>query len=289
MEHVFACGLSRSGTTLLTTIIDSHPEISMGYEILPPARVRSLRELVGVLQAASGQGRPLHQVLRDRPETQPFASYLTNCNQARNSWEDVVAAANRLMAKGIEQLDGIDERAMFAMELAQRKRKKEGTLLAGFKLNSNRIAEVAAIYPDSAFVRIVRHPYDVAASQLRRGFDRSVPKIAVMWSRWDRRFRSFEAAHPDRAVTVRYEDLVTGPEVELGRVFAIIGLPYGEEVRRFYESGATIHRSAHNNAEAVGQALYQKSVGRGSRELGRLRRATIKAICGRGMRILGYR
>ncbi len=33
--HIFACGMSRSGTTLLTTILDSHPDISMGYELLP--------------------------------------------------------------------------------------------------------------------------------------------------------------------------------------------------------------------------------------------------------------
>ena len=33
--HVFTCGMSRSGTTLLTTILDSHPDISMGYELLP--------------------------------------------------------------------------------------------------------------------------------------------------------------------------------------------------------------------------------------------------------------
>jgi len=29
------CGMSRSGTTLLVTMLDSHKEISMGYEMLP--------------------------------------------------------------------------------------------------------------------------------------------------------------------------------------------------------------------------------------------------------------
>lgn len=32
---MFLCGISRSGTTLLATILDSHPNISMGYELLP--------------------------------------------------------------------------------------------------------------------------------------------------------------------------------------------------------------------------------------------------------------
>lgn len=35
MRHVIACGYSRSGTTLLTTILDAHPSVAMGYEILP--------------------------------------------------------------------------------------------------------------------------------------------------------------------------------------------------------------------------------------------------------------
>ena len=32
MPHCLVCGMSRSGTTLLVTMLDSHPEISMGYE-----------------------------------------------------------------------------------------------------------------------------------------------------------------------------------------------------------------------------------------------------------------
>ena len=35
LSHVFTFGISRSGTTLLTTILDSHPDVSMGYELLP--------------------------------------------------------------------------------------------------------------------------------------------------------------------------------------------------------------------------------------------------------------
>ena len=34
-SHVFAFGISRTGTTLLTTVLDSHPDVSMGYELLP--------------------------------------------------------------------------------------------------------------------------------------------------------------------------------------------------------------------------------------------------------------
>src|SRR5688572_10437056 len=33
---VFPCGISRSGTTLLATVLDAHSRICLGYELLPP-------------------------------------------------------------------------------------------------------------------------------------------------------------------------------------------------------------------------------------------------------------
>ena len=35
VRWIHVCGMSRSGTTLLTSMLDAHPGISMGYELLP--------------------------------------------------------------------------------------------------------------------------------------------------------------------------------------------------------------------------------------------------------------
>lgn len=55
IRHVFACGMSRSGTTLLATILDSHPAISMGYELLP-AGLPPLAESISLLREAVAAG-----------------------------------------------------------------------------------------------------------------------------------------------------------------------------------------------------------------------------------------
>ena len=53
MQHVFACGYSRSGTTLLTTILDSHPDIAMGYELMPLG-LPPLAEAIRTIELAAG-------------------------------------------------------------------------------------------------------------------------------------------------------------------------------------------------------------------------------------------
>lgn len=51
VKYVYPCGMFRSGTTLLATTLDSHPRISMAYELIP-ARVPPIPELIELIQTA---------------------------------------------------------------------------------------------------------------------------------------------------------------------------------------------------------------------------------------------
>ena len=46
---IFPCGMSRSGTTLLATVLDSHSQVSLGYELIPP-KLPSPRQLMSIVE-----------------------------------------------------------------------------------------------------------------------------------------------------------------------------------------------------------------------------------------------
>ena len=284
MRHAFVGGYSRSGTTLLTTILDSHPEIAMGYELMPTG-LPSLDTTIATIEAAEGDPA---DTLRQDPGTRPIGVFLVYCKRARVEPDEVVEILKGFRAEGMRSIGGLKDRSRVAMAVVERKRAREGAAVSGFKANTPRVSAMDRYNPESAFVFIARDPRDVLASQMARSFDRPPKTVASHWSRYVSSFRRFMGHHPDRAVIVRYEDLVTERERSLDLVFGAVGLPYGDEVIHFYESNASIHGTHHNNAKSVSKDLFTTSIGRWVEDLEPAVAAEMSRRCSKGMAALGY-
>jgi hypothetical protein len=122
-------------------------------------------------------------------------------------------------------------------------------------------------WPDAPIVRIVRDPRDVALSLARMPFAKdSVVGNLVRVDADDRASHERIEADP-RAMTLRYEDLVTEPERELRRICAFVG--------EDYEPGMLDARGSAGNVAAehewwkapVSGPLTTASVGRWQREM----------------------
>jgi hypothetical protein len=288
MRHVFVCGYSRSGTTLLGTILDSHPGISMGYELMP-AGLPPLPEAVEHLRRAiDTEGKPPVSTLRADPATEGLGTFVIHAGWALVGPRELLRLLERQAEEGVTDARTPAAQARLAMAVVERKREKEGTALSGFKVQTSRFGVFRRLFPDSGFVAIVRDPRDVVASQMGRGFERSLERMATHWRDYYRRFQVLSLLHPRRTVVVRYEDLVTDPEPQYARIFGMLGLEYGDEVRRYWESKASIHRTRHNNAPAVGKDLFTSSLGRWRKDLDTAQVATVERVCGRLMKRLGY-
>ena len=285
MRHVFSCGYSRSGTTLLSTVLDAHPRIALGYELLP-GPLPAVAACLDALDAAttSGDG-PIRALRADGHDA--LAKFVQNARWASVKVGGVVRLLQRHRDEHGEDLSTLEARARLAMAVAERKRHKTGAELSGFKVNTHRVEAFDELFPDSSFVLIVRDPRDVTASQLRRGFDRSPRHIAKGWVRYLDHMATLSTRN-DATVTVRYEDLVTDRDAALDRIFSVTGLSPTDEVRHFYESDAGILGSRHNNAERVGQDLFTTSVGRWRSELSDRDRSTVERTTKEWRARLGY-
>jgi hypothetical protein len=286
---VFPCGLSRSGTTLLTTILDSHRDISLGYELIPPW-MPAPTELLALLDegiALAGSAEAAGKALR-RAGHPEMAKFITRCFRAGLTDADLRAVMATLAQEGCAAVETLEERLRIAHRIAAKKREIRATRYYGFKLNLSAFELAFTLFPNSRLVYIVRDPRDVVASQIERQFDRSVEEICKAWNRYATNFASFVSSHPNAGHVIRYEDLVGRPEATIRSMFDFLPMEIDENVFRFYESAASVHRAGHPNAENLKRDFFTTSIGRARNELGSSVIAQIEHLCADGMQRLGY-
>lgn len=123
------------------------------------------------------------------------------------------------------------------------------------------------LWPDAFIVRIVRDPRDVALSLAGMPFAKdSVVGNLVRVDSDDRASRERIEADP-RAMTLRYEDLVTEPERELRRICAFIGEEYESGMLDSHDSASQVAAEHEWWKESVSGPLSTRSVGRWQREM----------------------
>lgn len=201
---VFILTASRSGSTLLRVILDSHPRLACPPETGITSACMQLAMTCDVLEHA-GAASP---TLDESGELPP-----------------AIRAAVR----------GAVDRA-YAHYLAQRGKQR----WCDKSLDSYMHAELMAqVYPEAKFICLFRHCMDVIASGVeacpwglqRYGFDQFVAQypgnsVAAVGSYWlccAQGILSFADKHPRSCHLVRYEDLVTDPEETVAGILVFLG------------------------------------------------------------------
>lgn len=202
---IFVLTASRSGSTLLRFILDSHPELACPPETQIASACRSLAVSVNVIENASN----------DQP-TAPDGQF----------------TSDKVLSTIRETLDHIYETYLI------RRGKKRW---CDKSIDSFMYAELLAqIYPDARFICLFRHCMDVVASGIeacpwgvtRYGFDAYVAKhpgnnvaaIANYWLDCSATILKFAKDNRNRCHCVRYEDLVAEPEEVTSKLLSFLGV-----------------------------------------------------------------
>jgi hypothetical protein len=187
---VFVVGSMRSGSTMLRLILDSHPGIAIGGET----------GFMGALLAA-----------KDIPNW-----------QFGKGWYQRLGWSEREMDERLREFyDGMFRR--YALE--------QGKPRWGEKtpFHTAHMAEMAQVFPDAAFVGIVRHPGAVAAS-LRRKFHYTFPAALSYWAGTNLDMVRAGSTLGRRFALCRYEDLVLEGEPVLREIIAHLDEPWSPSV-----------------------------------------------------------
>jgi len=204
---IFIVGLPRSGTTLLASMLSTHPAIDCGPETFFFARLPS--DPGPLLDRNDWPDRALDYVcglrLRDAPVHELYG-------RTRQDIRDFLVARPPSLAAMLESLTASRAAARGKRRWAEKTPRHLG-----------RLELIRRTYPNAAVLRVVRDPRDAAMSMTRVPFasDSLIANLYLC-------ARAEAAAVPlltsdARLLTVRYEDLVIDPEAELRRVSRFLG------------------------------------------------------------------
>jgi hypothetical protein len=212
-------GCPRSGTTLLRSLLDNHPDLAIPAETSFMFWLWSYRVRYGDLRDAANR-RALAQWLfttdgigatRIRAGV-PVDEAIERVAAAPPTLGSVFAACFELYADVHGKPRWGDKRPGHAVALEM----------------------MFTLFPDAQFINVVRDPRAAVASQVPLGWDEpevALESAAVTWETAMRRVdRSARTLRPDQLLDVRYEDLVRRPAATLRRICRWAGLREGDAV-----------------------------------------------------------
>jgi hypothetical protein len=252
---VFVVGMSRSGTTLLSAMLSAHSRLDCGPEshLLSVLRLLPLEEQAGLVDPSTWPDRAADFVadLENRGHRIIEAFGLTRPDIL--SW---LADRPPSIAAILESLTAQHAERVGAARWVEKTPRHLLTL-----------ETIREAWPEAFVVRIVRDPRDVAVSLTGMPFaeDTQVGNL-VRIDYDDRRSRHFFATDA-RAMTLRYEDLVTEPVRELGRVCDFIGEDYEPGMLDRSDSATGVTAEHEWWKGSVGGALDTSRVGRWHTEM----------------------
>jgi hypothetical protein len=186
---LFILGLGRSGSTLLGSLLGSHPEVVNTGELL------RLEEAITTPGAKCSCGLPMME-----------------CGDWWRLMEGIPEKVRRDYRKWTPALlDRVRENAGARM------------LVDVSKTRSYRLAKRWR-HPEVGFILLTRDPRGIFRSYVEGGGD--LKGRLRMHRKWLKRFATFARRHGGRCLVTRYEDLVSKPEETMRGLCDFIGLDY---------------------------------------------------------------
>ncbi len=210
----FVVGATRSGTTLLRLMLDSHPELAIPLET---HFVPDLIDAAGDLTRGASAER------------------LADVMISHRRWGDFRLDAGELRER-LQRLERPDPgnaaRAFYALYAEHQGKPRWGDKTPGYGKHMQKIEEAL---PEARFVHLIRDGRDVALSILNQSFGpSSVEKAAEKWKYRIEMGRN-EARGLSHYLEVRYEDLVLDTERTLRGICEFCELPWDPAVLTYHE------------------------------------------------------
>ncbi|MEO6496505.1 MAG: sulfotransferase [Solirubrobacteraceae bacterium] len=217
---LFIGACPRSGTTLLRSLLDNHPDFAMPAETDFVIPLWKLRAGFGDLNERKNRRRigewifkqPGHGGTRLRAGSFTRKQAVRRVADAPPTLGSIVAACFGMHAEAHSKQRWGDKRPAYAGWLPM----------------------LFALFPDAQVVNLIRDPRGAVASQIPLGWGHEEAALASAAVRWEYSVRRVDVfsrrLRPDQLLDLRYEDMVRDPGAALEQVCSFAGLRGGETI-----------------------------------------------------------
>lgn len=264
-DPIFIVGSRRSGTTLLQTMLNGHPDL-----IVHPKEPQFILELY-----------------------QQFGFQISDVNKT----------ADYVLSHPYSALEG--EADEFINLVQENQPIKLGNFVRAYltswigteNINSKVVLKhprlvfyldlVTKIFPNAYILNIVRDPRANIFSQIVRWPKTPIWRCITWWRVAVRRGNLFSDQHPSKTMSLRYEDLVLDAEKTLERICKFLDIPYSKSMLRFkLKTKSYSPKSSPNDMEY--DHLDQDRINRWKRHLTPIEISLIEEACKQEMQWFGY-
>ena len=200
---------------------------------------------------------------------------------------DLVRSLHALPAEKRSLAALINAEYIYHAALKDQKPKRWGDNSPGNVFHAEAISEV---FPDARFVHLLRDGVDVVASWLKYSpYKGDLEGAAGKWKWSVRLARQFMEKYPEKAIEVRYEDLVSEPEIKLKFICEFLDHPFDPEKIESKEPidsmGDVTGREQH---EKVTRSISTDSIGKGRRNLESRQKRKVDELIDETLVDMGY-
>jgi len=218
---IFVLGLPRTGTTLVERILASHSDVVSAGEL--PNLLAQIKK-------------------------QTFAAFPKT--RDKDLFDAALKVAPAEIGKGY--VESVPERYRTSQKFVDKL--PANFLHTGFIRRS---------LPNATIVELRRHPMDACYAMYKMFFNRIYPAsydledLATYYIEYRKLMDHWHALYPGQITKVNYEDVVADQEAQSRRLMDAAGLPWEDQVLKFYQSKAS---SATASAAQVRSPVYSSSV-----------------------------
>lgn len=230
----FIFGAPRSGTSLLSRILNHHPRVAVPPESYIYDTFTSLQRLYSDLEQTANLDRLVRDILAT-PKIRDWSPAPTP--------QEVVAAVETPTLGGVFG-------AVLSIWAAATGKARWGEKTPSHAYFWDTIAEA---YPDAPIIHLVRDGRDVALSQISARFGpKTTYRAARRWARYMDTMERLTVSLPASQIhVVRYEHLMEEPEIVIRSLCVFLDEPFEASMLDFYENVSPYSRYSreHGNLE----------------------------------------
>jgi hypothetical protein len=217
----FILGRPRTGTTLLRSLFDAHPNVQIPWEC---QFVLNLYPNYGKLKYWNPG--TLKQFYSDLLKQWQFSAWNVDLDKLQS---DLQACAGETSYATICQVVYLNHISLYPKEEIR----LIGDKNHGYTIYTGRLLK---LFPDARFVYILRDYRDNFQSVKNVDFELPVVSLVVFkWKYFYKKALQAAKKHPGSFYFIRYEDLASDPENNLRKICDFLDLPYVPDVFDFYK------------------------------------------------------